>query len=147
MKYSPPTEDTWFERSSHLCYLEINWKLFFSFVFLFYFSQLSCILVVSAIMKMCNYDSLSKHSMVAGYTYISWCVFTLATFNFTVPSLFLSTSKILAKGQVEREILLSETRTSCPNWKFLLLTFHFFLSVNKGTHSFNYLRQNMSVAP
>ena len=37
-------------------------------------------------------------------------------------------------------------RTRSPTSKSLFLTFYFFLLVNKGTYTFNHLRQNMSVA-
>ena len=92
----------------------------------------------------CNYDSLSKHRLTVGLTYTLWCDFTSATRR--VLSLLILTSIILAKGQVEQGTPVSAMRTRPPTWKFLFLTFHFFLLVNKGTYSFNHLCQNMSVA-
>ena len=87
--------------------------------------------------------TLSKHRLVVGLTYTPLCDFTLATL--TVLSLLVFTSIILAKGKVERGTPVSALRTRSPTWKVLFLTFHFFLSVNKGTYPFNHLRQNMSV--
>ena len=95
-------------------------------------------------MWICNYDSSSKHRLAVGLTYTPWCDFTLATL--TVPSLLVLTSITLAKGQVEWGTPVSAMRTRSPTWKFLFLTFHFFLLVNKGTYTFKHLRQNMSVA-
>ena len=96
------------------------------------------------VMWICNYDSSSKHRLVVGLTNTPWCDFTLATL--VVLSLLVLTSITLAKGKVERGTPVSAMRTRSPTWKFLFLKFHFFLSISKGTYSFNHLRQNMSVA-